>query len=80
MRELPYNYEDIEKIMNFSSWSDKEKIDEMLRIDCNLYANMGKDSTKTDKENVKKMSRNIYRSIKTVDYSMGESFLQAMDK
>ena len=80
MRELPYNYEDIEKIMNFSSWSDKEKIDEMLRIDCNLYANMGKDSTKTDKENVKKMSRNIYRSIKTIDYSMGESFLQAMDK
>jgi hypothetical protein len=80
MRELPYNYEDIEKIMNFSSWSDREKIDEMLRIDCNLYANMGKDSTKTDKENVKKMSRNIYRSIKTIDYSMGESFLQAMDK
>ena len=46
MRELPYNYEDIEKIMNFSSWSDQEKIDEMLRIDCNLYANLGKDSIK----------------------------------
>ena len=80
MRNLPYHYKDIEKIMNFSSWSDQEKIDEMLRIDCNLYANLGKDSSKTDKENVKKKSRNIYRSIKTIDHSMGESFLQAMDK
>tara|TARA_R100000278_G_scaffold123277_1_gene112639 strand:+ start:5683 stop:5925 length:243 start_codon:yes stop_codon:yes gene_type:complete len=80
MRELPYNYEDIDKILNFSSWSDRQKIDELLRIDCNLYAHLGKDSTKTDKENVKKRSRNIYKSIKLIDYNMGESFLQAMDK
>jgi len=80
MRDLPYDFTDIDKITKFSTWTDRQKIDEMLRIDCNLYAQLGIDSSKTDKEDVKKKSRVIYKTIKTIDKYMGESFLQAMDK
>ena len=76
---MRYKFEDIEKILEFKTWTDKNKIDELLRIDCNLYANLGSDSTKTDKETVKKKSRIIYKLIKTIDSVMGESFLYAMD-
>lgn len=76
---MRYKFEDIEKILEFKTWSHKQKIDELLRIDCNLYANLGSDSTKTDKETVKKKSRIIYKLIKTIDSVMGESFLYAMD-
>ena len=76
---MRYKFEDREKILEFKTWSHKQKIDELLRIDCNLYANLGSDSTKTDKETVKKKSRIIYKLIKTIDSVMGESFLYAMD-
>tara|TARA_R100001463_G_scaffold16959_2_gene43796 strand:+ start:701 stop:934 length:234 start_codon:yes stop_codon:yes gene_type:complete len=76
---MRYKFEDIEKILEFKTWTDKNKIDELLRIDCSLYANLGSDSTKTDKETVKKKSRIIYKLIKTIDSVMGESFLYAMD-
>jgi|TARA_R100000278_G_C5473180_1_gene165269 hypothetical protein len=80
MRDLPYEFTDIKKITQFKTWTDRQKIDEMLRIDCNLYAQLGIDSNKADKEDVKKKSRVIYKTIKTIDKNMGESFLQAMDK
>jgi len=34
--------------------SIKERIDELLRIDADMYTNLGSDSTKADKEQVKK--------------------------
>ena len=69
---MKYNFKDIEKILEFKTWSDREKIDELLRIDCNLYAHLGIDSTKSDKELVRKQSRIIYKQIKTIDPVMGE--------
>lgn len=80
MRDLPYEFPDIEKITQFKTWTNQQKIDEMLRIDCNLYANLGIDSKKSDKEGVKRKSRIIYKTIKSLDSQLGESFLQAMDK
>ena len=56
------------------------KIDALLEIDCNNYANLGSDSTKTEKLEVKKQSRQIYRAIKTINPAMGERFLRTMDK
>ena len=47
---MGYSIEDIEKISEFKSWSDRQKIDELLRIDCTMYTNLGVDSTKTEKE------------------------------
>ena len=76
---MRYTYKDIEKFINFTSWTDKQKIDELLRIDCSLYAHLGTDSTKTEKEEVKKKSINIYRTIKTIDSKLGDELLYTMD-
>ena len=76
---MDYNIEEIDKILGFSSWSDKEKIDELLRIDCCMYAGLGMDSTKIEKEQVKRGSRKIYKAIKEIDNRLGKVLLEAMD-
>lgn len=76
---MEYNYEDIEKILNFKSWTNKRKIDELLRIDCNMYTNMGTDSSKKERQDTKKRSKTIYRSISKIDEPIGNSLVKAMD-
>ena len=77
---MKYKYENIDRFMEYKTWSDKQKIDELLHIDCNLYANLGTDSTKEEKEEVKRRSLIIYRLIKTLDKKLGDEFLYTMDK
>ncbi len=77
---MEYRINDIEKITEFKSWSERKKIDELLRIDCNMYTNLGTDSTKAERLQVKKNSRKIYRAIKNINQRMGEPLLVAMDK
>jgi hypothetical protein len=72
---MSYTIDDIDKIIDFKTWSAQDKIDELLRIDCKQYTNMGIDSTKTEIELTKRNSRKIYRLIKSVDKEMGEYFL-----
>ena len=72
--------EQVNKIVNYTSVSDREKINRLLELDCNMYANLGIDSTKTEKLEVKKQSRAIYRAIKEIDESVGRSLLEHMDK
>lgn len=60
--------------------TDKEKIDKLLELDCNLYTNLGIDSTKSEKQEVKRMSKKIYRAIQTINEPIGKSLLQAIDK
>ena len=60
--------------------TDKEKIDKLLELDCNLYTNLGTDSTKTEKQEVKRMSKKIYKAIQTINEPIGKSLLQAIDK
>jgi len=72
---MRYTYKDIEKFMQFTSWTDKQKIDELLRIDCSLYAHLGTDSTKGEKDEVKRRSIEIYRTIKTLDKQLGDELL-----
>jgi hypothetical protein len=76
---MEYTINDIEKIVEFKSWSDKTKIDELLRIDCDLYTNLGIDSTKSERLAARKNSRKIYRQIKQIDQKMGNDFLVVMD-
>ena len=52
----------IENIIN-QQLTDKEKIDKLLELDCNMYTNLGTDSTKSEKQEVKRMSKKIYRAI-----------------
>ena len=60
--------------------TDKEKIDKLLEFDCNMYTNLGTDSTKTEKLEVKRMSKKIYRAIQDINEAIGKSLLQSMDK
>ena len=49
-------------------------------MDCIQYTRLGIDSSKKEKEEVRKNSRKIYKAIKTLDNRMGSEFLMAMDK
>ena len=62
-----------------SKYGNSKEIDELLRTDCSLYANLGLDSTKTEREEVRKRSINIYRTIKTLDKELGDEFLLTMN-
>jgi CRISPR/Cas system CSM-associated protein Csm2 small subunit len=74
-----YNIEDIEKIMGFTSWSDKKKIDTLLHIDCNMYTQLGVDSFIKEKKETKQQSKKIYKAIKELNAELGKTLLQAMD-
>ena len=73
---MKYTFDDIEKIVEFKSWSKKRKIDTLLAIDADLYCNLGVESSKTERENVKIQSRKIYRLIKTIDEYSGKLLLR----
>ena len=74
-----YNIEDIEKILGFTTWSDKKKIDTLLHIDCNMYANLGSDSLIKEKKETKQQSKKIYKAIKEINVEMGKTLLQEID-
>jgi hypothetical protein len=76
---MGYTLNDIDKIIDFKSWSDKKKIDELLRLDCSQYTNLGLESSKSQRQEVKKNSRKIYKLIKKVDKELGDKFLRVMD-
>ena len=76
---MDYNFEDIDKIIGFKSWSVKQKLDELYRIDSDMYCNLGTDSTKKEKQDVKTRSRKIYLAIKKIDEESGKTLLFAMD-
>lgn len=69
----------IENIIN-QDITDKQKIDKLLELDCNMYTNLGSDSLKSKKQEVKRMSKKIYRAIQDINEAIGKSLLQAMDK
>jgi|TARA_R100001509_G_C4675317_1_gene151604 hypothetical protein len=53
----------IKKIIGYKTWSVEKKVDELLRIDHELYMGIGIDSTKKEVSENKKKSRKIYRAI-----------------
>jgi|TARA_R100000951_G_scaffold11803_1_gene9683 hypothetical protein len=78
-----YNYiyrmeqqDTILKILGYKTWSDKRKIDALLELDVNMYTNLGSESTKTERSNVAKESRFIYRAIKSIDEKLGKELLR----
>jgi hypothetical protein len=77
---MNFNTDTIDKIVGFKSIKKKIKIDRLLEIDANQYTTLGIDSTKTEKEEVKKNSRYIYRAISKLNKELGTKFLQFQDK
>ena len=65
----------VNKILNYKTISDKEKINRLLELDAIMYTNLGSDSTKTDRNETKKKSRIIYRAIKNLDRDLGDMLL-----
>lgn len=77
---MSYGYEDIDKIVEFKTWKTRKKIDELFRIDSYMYANLGTDSTKTEKEAVKKKSRAIYKAISKINPQLAKELIYHMDE
>ena len=75
-----FTKESIDKIFNYSSISNIEKINRMLKIDATQYTNLGIDSTKSEKEIVKKNSKYIYKVISRINPEIGRQFLEHQDK
>lgn len=76
---MRYTYDDIEKFMEFKTWTDRKKINKLLEIDCSLYAHLGTDSTKSERDEVKRKSIEIYRLIKTINKKLGDELLYSED-
>jgi hypothetical protein len=74
-----YNIDDIDKIVDYTTWSDKRKIDTLLHINNVMYSNLGLDSSKQERSTTKQLSRKIYKAIKTVNLELGKSLLLDME-
>tara|TARA_R100000988_G_C3937828_1_gene134677 strand:- start:426 stop:659 length:234 start_codon:yes stop_codon:yes gene_type:complete len=77
---MNFDTDTIDKIVGYKTIKKKIKIDRLLEIDANQYTTLGIDSTKTEKEEVKKNSRYIYRAISKLNKELGNKFLQFQDK
>lgn len=75
---MEYNYNDIEKILGFTSWSNKRKMDELFKIDSDLYTNLGSDSTDKERVSVERKSKRIYKEISKIDPVIGSELLRSI--
>jgi hypothetical protein len=75
---MEYNYDDIEKIIGFTSWSDSKKISELFRIDSFMYTNLGSDSTEKERASVERKSKRIYKEISKIDPMVGSELLRSI--
>ena len=71
--------EKVQSIVDNSDKSNKQKMDELLRMDCKMYTNLGLDSTLKEIEETKKNSRIIYRGVQKIDYDSGSQMLRTQD-
>ena len=72
--------ERLQKIKNYKTWSLKKKVDALLEIDAIQYTNLGKDSTSTEKKQVKTISRKIYKAISSISPLDGYILSAHMDE
>jgi len=66
-----YTYKDISKIVGFKTWSEKKKLNTLLKIDAFMYCNLGLESTSLEKKKVKLISRKIYKAISIINPLFG---------
>jgi len=68
-----------EKIATDFQLSIKQRTDALLKLDCEMYTNLGIDSLKKEKQEVKKNSKHIYKQIKGIDEVSGSMLLDCLD-
>ena len=71
--------EEILKIAEAYQKTVRELIDQLLEMDANQYTNLGSNSTKAEKAEVKKNSKIIYKAIKDLDEYTGKLLLEHLD-
>ena len=59
--------------------SIQQRTDKLLKLDCTEYTNLGSDSTKAEKLEVKKNSKFIYKQIRGIDETSGNLLLKSLD-
>lgn len=67
------------KIINDFKLTVKEKTDNLLQLDAIQYTNLGIDSTKVEKNKVKKNSKYIYKQIESINKPFGKLLINSMD-
>lgn len=77
---MEYTYDDVDRVVDFVTWGDRKKIDELFRIDSYMYTNLGTDSSKKEKEDVRRKSRYIYRAISKINPRIGKELIYYMDR
>ncbi len=69
-----------DKIISDFNITVKDRTDELLKLDAIQYTNLGLDSSKTEKNEVKANSKYIYKKIKDIDPESGKILITSMDK
>lgn len=69
-----------DKIINDFNLTVRDRTDELLKLDAIQYTNLGLDSKKTEKNEVKANSKYIYKKIQDIDPETGKHFITSMDK
>jgi|TARA_R110002153_G_scaffold98322_2_gene233343 hypothetical protein len=67
---------EVDKIVNYTTYSNTRKIDSLFEIDAVMYTNLGKESTKTERSDVKSNSKYIYKQINRLDPKLGTLLLK----
>ena len=69
-----------DKIINDFNLTVRDRTDELLKLDAIQYTNLGLDSKKTEKNEVKANSKYIYKKIQDIDPETGKHLIMSMDK
>lgn len=69
-----------ERIAKDFNKSIRERTDALLKLDSEMYMELGKDSSKTQRKEVKQTSKYIYKQLKGFNEKDGELLLRAMDE
>lgn len=56
-----------------------DRTNDLLQLDAIQYTNLGIDSLKSEKKKIKSDSKFIYKQIKSIDTTLGEALINAMD-
>ena len=68
--------EKVDRVMEYTSYSNRKKIDTLLFLNADQYCNLGKDCSKSARSIAEANSRYIYKQIRTLDLSLGKLLLR----
>ena len=71
---------EIDRVVSMKTWSDQKKLDTLLLFDHTLHGNLDITNQKSEKKEVIRRSKMIYKGIRNIDKTLGDSFLQLQDE